>query len=82
MKKNEMQRDFQGKWITTERFCRLQPVNVFHRQLEEADIHSAAPQNVHILFRRRFEAREGLETYIYISADDYYKLYVNGSFVC
>lgn len=82
MKKNEIQRDFRGKWITAKTFCGLKPVNVFHRQLEEADIHSVAPQNAHILFRRRFEAREGLETYIYISADDYYKLYINGDFVC
>ena len=82
MDKKEIQRVFQGKWITTESFCNLQPVNVFHRQLEEAHISAAAPQNSHILFRRHFEARGGIQTYIYISADDYYKLYINGRFVC
>ena len=82
MDKKGIQRDFQGRWITTERFCGLRPVNVFHRQLDKTDIPSTAPQNSHILFRKRFEAEGGRPAWIYISADDYYKLYVNGRFVC
>ncbi len=60
----------------------MQPVNVFHRQLDKIDIPAVAPGNSHILFRRWFEAEDGRRTCIYISADDYYKLYINGRFVC
>ena len=34
-------------------------MNVFHRQLDKTDIPSTAPQNSHILFRKRFEAEGG-----------------------
>jgi len=82
MDKDQMQRDFQGKWITAEAFCNLLPVNVFHRQLDKIDIPSVGRGDAHILFRRWFEAESGRQTSIYISADDYYKLYINGKFVC
>lgn len=78
----EKQRRFHGNWITSDEFCGLRPVNVFHRQLEKADIPSKAPQNRHILFRNRFTALTDERVIIYISADDYYKLYINGEFVC
>lgn len=81
-KNQENPRQFVGKWITDEAFCDLTPVNVFHRQLEKPEIKSTAPQNVHMLFRRRFMARHSERTNLFISADDYYKLYVNGKFVC
>lgn len=77
---------FVGKWITTAEFADLQPVNIFHRQLEplkpELEAQITAPQNSHILFRRKFDAAAGRQTVLYISADDYYKLYINGKFVC
>ena len=79
---NNVQRTFHGKWITTDDFCALTPVNVFHRQLETCHINSLGPQNSHILFRKWFDATNDKQTYIYISADDYYKLYINGHFVC
>lgn len=78
----EITRLFKGQWITSEEFCGLMPVNVFHRQLDNIEIHSLAPQNSHILFRKKFNAKSGEKAYIYISADDYYKLYINGRFVC
>lgn len=75
--------DFQGKWITTEEFCRLTPRNVFSRQLTRVALDCTEHRDRHILFRRRFVCdappREGK---IYISADDHYKLYVNGRYVC
>ena len=75
---------FTGKWITSERFAHIEPRNVFHRQLapspgeEEAEL-----KNRHILFRRKFTltAAEAANARIFISADDYYKLYLNGRFV-
>ena len=76
-----MEHRFIGKWITSDEFCDLKSVNVFHKQLEPIEIEAIAPKNSHILFRKKFTA-EKAETFIYISADDYYKLYINGSFVC
>ena len=78
----EITREFQGIWITDSKFCDLQPVQVFHRQLDKKEIISTAEKNVHLLFRRKFEAAGGKKTEVFISADDYYKLYVNGKFVC
>lgn len=75
-------REFSGKWITTDEFCELAPVNVFHRQLENTEIASRAPKNSHILFRSKFNVDMPEDVDIYISADDYYKLYINGKFVC
>lgn len=74
--------EFRGKWITTEEFCNLKPVDVFHRQLKEKEIKSFAPKNSHILFRSTFNLNKTSDVWIYISADDYYKLYINGKFVC
>ncbi len=80
--KQEIIHKFQGVWITSQEFAGLEPVNVFHRQLDRLEIQSVGPQNSHILFRKEFEAEAGKRTFIYISADDYYKLYINGSFAC
>ena len=77
-----MEHIFKGKWITNKAFAGLTPVNVFHRQLEKIEINSKGSQNSHILFRKRFTAVADTKTVIYISADDYYKLYINGQFVC
>lgn len=82
MNNEKLSHNFQGSWITSADFSDLKPINVFHRQLEKMDIRSLAPQNSHILFRKWFETEHGKKTFIYISADDYYKLYVNGKFVC
>lgn len=78
----EKRRDFVGKWITSQELCGLKPVNVFHRELDKREIKSLAGQNKHVLFRKRFAAKENGRTVIYISADDFYKLYINGKFVC
>lgn len=75
-------RQFIGKWITAPEFAKLEPLNMFHRQLEPVEILSKAPENAHLLFRRKFEMKKTGKCRIFISADDYYKLYVNGRFVC
>lgn len=74
---------FKGRWITTAQFSDLAPQNVFHRQLDRSSLPVIEPelQNRHILFRKKFKLKEFSSAVIHISADDYYKLYVNGAFV-
>jgi len=76
-------REFAGRWITAEPFCNLQPRNVYHRQLDRAAQPPPEPEfeNRHILFRRGFDLQHTAGTVLYITADDCYKLYVNGQFV-
>ena len=72
---------FHGKWITDSEFFGLKPRNVFHRQLDKADLPCDEHRNRHILFRKKFKyCNMGSIAKIYISADDYYKLYINGTF--
>ena len=75
-------RNFNGKWITNKDFFDLKPVNVFHKAEEPFEYTPREEiQNKHILFRSEFNLEEIKDTKIYISADDYYKLYINGIFV-
>lgn len=77
-----MDHAFKGKWITDEEFCDLKPRNVFHKQLKKVDLPCDEHRNRHILFRKKFACDNlGKGAKLYISADDYYKLYINGKFV-
>ncbi len=74
--------NFKGKWITDSEFCDLKPRNVFHRDFENVDLTCDKHRNRHILFRKKFALdKKPDESKIYITADDYYKLYINGQFV-
>jgi len=73
---------FSGKWITDSEFYGLEPRNVFHRQLDKVVIDCSEHRNRHILFRKKFTAKKAEKVEIFITADDYYKLYINGKFVC
>ncbi len=73
---------FKGAWITDAEFANLAPRNVFHKQLTKVSLPCNDHRNRHILFRKRFHCDSvGENAVIYISADDYYKLYINGIFV-
>ncbi len=77
-----MEHIFTGKWISDDTFAQMPPRNVFHRQLSPLPLDCSEHRNRHILFRKRFTLTEDLrDARIYLSADDYYKLYVNGAFV-
>lgn len=75
-----MEHIFRGKWITDEEFYRLPPRNVFHKQLDKITFDCSEHRNRHILFRKGFSYGGGAAM-LYISADDYYKVYINGVFV-
>ena len=73
--------DFMGKWITVKDFADIKPIDVFHRQSFVSDGLCKDAANRHILFRKSFIINDFKSATIYISADDYYKLYINGEFV-
>lgn len=74
--------NFHGSWITDSEFCRLAPRNVFHKQLQRTELSCDDHRDRHILFRKNFSVSKLFSSAkMYISADDYYKLYINGRFV-
>jgi len=77
-----MAHEFKGKWITDSVFSTIQPRNVFHRQLDRLSLDCSEHRDQHILFRKKLLLTGSFEdAKMYISADDYYKLYINGKFV-
>ena len=74
-----------AKIITNARFAPCVPQNVYHREAEKLSLdyhHDASFCNRHVLFRRAFSLDTlPSEAILHITADDYYKLYVNGVFV-
>lgn len=74
---------FRGCWITDGEFASLRPRPVFHRQLEPLALDCTAHRDRHILFRRSFRLdRRPERACLFITADDYFKVYLNGRFVC
>ena len=77
-----MSHEFVGGWISNGELAALEPRNVFFRQLAGVKLDCSEHRDRHVLFRRHFVlGRMPTEAKIYITADDYYKLYVNGRFV-
>ena len=72
---------FRSKWITTQEFAVLRPINVFRKELKRDEVESGPIKNNHIHFRKKIIFRGGENVILNISADDYYKLYINGEFV-
>ena len=76
------QHNFTGKWITDGIFASREPRNVFHRQLQKISLPPDEHSNSHILFRKKFVLSKAEKVgKAYITADDFYKLYINGKFV-
>lgn len=78
--------EFRGKWLCAEEFAELETIDVFHREQEKKDVKSAHPdelRNYLMVISGSFDYRGcGEKVYIDLTADDYYKLYINGAFVC
>lgn len=72
-----------ANWITDDDFANRPVKFLFHKQLQGSDDGvEPAPQNRHILFRKKFtlSEKEIKSACVHITADDYYHLYVNGVF--
>ena len=74
---------FSAAWITDEEMARQKVRPYEARQLEANNLPPVDKtlQNRHILFRKTFELGSVDKASIRVSADDYYRLYVNGEFV-
>lgn len=71
------------KWICPQEYINLTPINVFHKEHAAVTVEESAYFNKHILYRKAFTINKADGKYtIDITADDYYKLYINGRFVC
>ncbi len=74
--------EFNSKWITTKDFENLKPIDIFHKQGSNKKIEETSFYNYHAHFIKEFCVDETENYEIKISADDFYKLYINGEFVC
>lgn len=79
-----MKKIWQAKWIIDKQFNGLSPINVFKKQSESRNISEHRPdlKNRHMLVRKKFHCESPFnKAYLDITADDYYKLYINGIFI-
>ena len=76
-------RRFAGVWVTDAEMAAQTPRPVKARQLKRNTLPpvNAKLNNRHILFRRAFELGDVKGARVFVTADDYYKLYLNGRFV-
>ncbi|MDF2670597.1 MAG: alpha-L-rhamnosidase [Paenibacillus sp.] len=78
-------KQWSAKWITHPSFLALTPLNLLKKELEprKAPAHDPNLRNMHMLIRRKVHIStdpiNGL--WLDITADDYYKLYVNGQLI-
>lgn len=86
-----MEKVWKAKWIMDREFFGLAPINVFNdptkafnseEELALLPKHKEELKNRHMLVRREFNIKKDFkQAFIDITADDYYKLYINGRFV-
>ena len=73
----------QGKFICHKDFENLKPIDVFHKELSsnQTEKHAENLCNRHTLFRKKVDLRKPKKAVLKITADDYFKLYINGVYV-
>ena len=73
----------QGKFICHKDYENLKPIDVFHKELTPASFEKNAESlcNRHTLFRKKVTLQKAEHAILRITADDYFKLYINGVFV-
>ncbi|MCU6710238.1 glycoside hydrolase family 78 protein [Paenibacillus sp. J5C_2022] len=79
-----MDKRWTAKWITDEDFGNVSPLDMFHKEKELTHPieHREDLKNRHMLARKEFEIDGPFSDAILdITADDYYKLYINNRFV-
>lgn len=76
---------WKNRWVCNPRYAHLEPRQMLHKQLDkefQLEEHREDLKNNHTLFRKKIKIEPGTkEVILDISADDYYKLYINGKYV-
>ena len=73
---------FDPQWVTTERFAGSKPICMYHKEQEPDPADPMGVANYHVLARATLRRDpEAASQLLRITADDYYKLYVNGELV-
>ncbi len=76
---------WKNRWICNPKYRDLEPLQLLHRQLDpefRLPEHREELKNNHTLFRKKIQIEHLTDRVILdISADDYYKLYINGKYV-
>lgn len=74
-----------NRWICDPEFQGLRPLETLHGHLDKDFVeepHREELKNVHTLFRKKITIKHDVkQVWLDISADDYYKLYINGQFI-
>ncbi|MBO6263206.1 MAG: family 78 glycoside hydrolase catalytic domain [Clostridia bacterium] len=71
---------FKGKWITNSLFYNIKPSDAYIDVYSMTEQPQPYLQNSHVLFRDKFMWNGERKVYLYFSADDYCKVYINGKF--
>jgi len=80
-----MNKRWKNHWVCDPAFMGLEPIKVLYRQVDTDFVetpHRDDLKNLHTLFRKKVTIKEKPDkVFLDISADDFYKLYINGKYV-
>ena len=72
---------FSPTWYTILEFADAKPRCMYHKEQDEITYDYQEIKNLHVLARADFVIEKIENYYLQISADDYYKLYINGQYI-
>ncbi len=73
--------EFKPIWYTIPEFTQIKPVYVYHKERENWEEKLPEMKNLHVLARANLKVTGKKSMKIRMTADDYYKLYINGIYV-